>query len=695
MKRLMYLALMLCIGQISFAQNLRNEGPIAKQVATLKSQGATFTNIDVLQPTTLPAAKNQSFVSLLPNARYYSVDVSTVTQLMKAKPNTMSLTLATSTGDITLDMYRVDLLSADFQAIGSNTGAPVQYTAGAYYRGVDADDPLNIASISIFENEIRGVIYQDGGNIVLGKINDQSLNGTHILYNDANLQGQHNRECHTPELPVTYTEKDLANNGGSMKAGDCVKIYLEAGSDVHDAAGSLNGTINWVTGMWNECATLYTNESINTSLNEIYVHQSKDPYKGNSASWFLSQFQSQSAGYNGDIGMLLKLKNVGGIAASIGGICTGSSQDGMAFSGIQGSYAAVPTYSWDVALVTHEFGHIFNSRHTHACVWNGNNTAIDGCAGGTEGSCPNPGLPSGGGTIMSYCDNTSVGINFNLGFGSQPGNVIRNYVASMNCLASSCGGTNTCNNGVQDGNETGVDCGGSCPPCGTCTNGVQDGDETGVDCGGSCPACPTCSDGIQNGNETGVDCGGSCPPCQTSCTAPGGQKATGIKPKRANLTWNSVSGANDYTAELRATGASSWTAGNTSGTSITATGLTSGQQYEWRVTANCSGGSATSGICLFTAGDKNSGACGAPKFTSEFSVYPNPATSTLHVIAPFNEGGEFTMIVTDMLGKVMINEQVQPGEEWQIDMRAYPVGMYVVSLRQSDGNTFTSKIVKE
>jgi hypothetical protein len=36
-----------------------------------------------------------------------------------------------------------------------------------------------------------------------------------------------------------------------------------------------------------------------------------------------------------------------------------------------------------------------------------------------------------------------------------------------------------------------------------------------VDCGGPvCPACPTCNDGIQNGDEEGVDCGGSCPePC--------------------------------------------------------------------------------------------------------------------------------------------------------------------------------------
>ncbi|MEL7163755.1 MAG: cohesin domain-containing protein, partial [Bacteroidota bacterium] len=30
---------------------------------------------------------------------------------------------------------------------------------------------------------------------------------------------------------------------------------------------------------------------------------------------------------------------------------------------------------------------------------------------------------------------------------------------------SNCGGTPTCNDGIQNGNETGVDCGGSCAPC--------------------------------------------------------------------------------------------------------------------------------------------------------------------------------------------------------------------------------------
>ncbi|MEL6943221.1 MAG: M14 family zinc carboxypeptidase, partial [Bacteroidota bacterium] len=83
---------------------------------------------------------------------------------------------------------------------------------------------------------------------------------------------------------------------------------------------------------------------------------------------------------------------------------------------------------------------------------------------------------------------------------------------------SAGGATPTCSDGIQNGDETGVDCGGSCPTaCPTCSDGIQNGDETGVDCGGSCPtACPTCSDGIQNGDETGVDCGGSCSPC-TGC----------------------------------------------------------------------------------------------------------------------------------------------------------------------------------
>ena len=65
----------------------------------------------------------------------------------------------------------------------------------------------------------------------------------------------------------------------------------------------------------------------------------------------------------------------------------------------------------------------------------------------------------------------------------------------------------------------------------SCFDGIKNGDETSVDCGGSCPECPTCDDGIKNGDETGIDCGGSCEPC-TGLIEVNGMITS-------NTTWNS------------------------------------------------------------------------------------------------------------------------------------------------------------
>ncbi|UQA61359.1 hypothetical protein [Polyangium aurulentum] len=69
-----------------------------------------------------------------------------------------------------------------------------------------------------------------------------------------------------------------------------------------------------------------------------------------------------------------------------------------------------------------------------------------------------------------------------------------------------------CDDGILNGNETSVDCGGACPLCpGTCN--------VNADCpGGYCweGLCVRCDDGIQNGDEVAVDCGtlfGHCPVC--------------------------------------------------------------------------------------------------------------------------------------------------------------------------------------
>ncbi|MDI1437536.1 hypothetical protein [Polyangium sorediatum] len=75
-----------------------------------------------------------------------------------------------------------------------------------------------------------------------------------------------------------------------------------------------------------------------------------------------------------------------------------------------------------------------------------------------------------------------------------------------------------CSNNSQDGVvpnvETDVDCGGPCAPCAAGLKCALRSDcEGDGQCIGNPKICqaPTCSDNIKNGDETGLDCGGSCP----------------------------------------------------------------------------------------------------------------------------------------------------------------------------------------
>ena len=52
----------------------------------------------------------------------------------------------------------------------------------------------------------------------------------------------------------------------------------------------------------------------------------------------------------------------------------------------------------------------------------------------------------------------------------------------------------------------------------TCNDGILNNGETGIDCGGKCAACASCNDEAQNQGETGVDCGGPCPACGKETT---------------------------------------------------------------------------------------------------------------------------------------------------------------------------------
>ena len=485
-----YLFTLLCTLLLGLAFGQGSIRP-ADIVEAAHLQGRSFETASLFQSS---PTRQFSESSRLVEFQLLDIQTEELRALQRRAPQELSLAIPAGFrgAALELELVQVDITLSEFKVLEASTGQAASVQTGLHYRGIVKGQPNSTVAISLFKDDVMGMIATpEEGNMVLGKLEEDRSEQQYILYPDRDVQSDFDIDCATPDDGEGYTRKDLEPHHIGRDLSDCVRLYFEVDHDIFIDKGGTAGATNYVTGIYNQVATLYANENINTVISEIVVWDVTSPFSSGSSSGMLNDFQAfhNNSSWNGDLGQLLSYQASGGIAAGFNGICNPNRDNSLSFSSIGSSFNIVPTYSWTVMVVTHEFGHLFGSRHTHACVWNGNNTAIDGCSGSTEGSCPLPGNPSIGGTIMSYCHLTSVGINFTQGFGPQPGDVIRNVVDAATCM---------------------VPCG---PP--TCDDGIQNGDETGVDCGGpDCPACPTCFDGIQNGDEVGVDCGGpDCPQC--------------------------------------------------------------------------------------------------------------------------------------------------------------------------------------
>lgn len=109
----------------------------------------------------------------------------------------------------------------------------------------------------------------------------------------------------------------------------------------------------------------------------------------------------------------------------------------------------------------------------------------------------------------------------------------RQDCASGVCMQEHCAAP-TCADLIQNGDETGEDCGGACPGCASGLScAIEQDCQSGVCESGVCLA-PSCDDGLQNGAETGVDCGGGCWDC-VRCAA---------HPIPAKTSW--TASASDY-----------------------------------------------------------------------------------------------------------------------------------------------------
>ena len=448
MKKIILAALLLC-NIVAFSQN-----EIAKKVNKLIETNKYFEPFSVFKNQQLVV--NKDINDVVANATILEINNVEINKIVSLKPEFLELTIPFQNKSVAVQLYKTDIFAENFH-IDTNKSSNIGYEKGCYYRGIVKNDSKSVVSFNFFRNECNGIISNDDfGNLVIGKLNTPGNETQYIVYSDADLKVLNSFECHTKESEGVH-ETPEKNTTESTLSARCVTFYFEVDYNIFQQNNSnVTTTTNWMTSVFNNVQTLYNNDGITVSLKSMYIWTTPDSYSGSGSSDYLFQFNALRPIFDGDVGQLIGIDpgGLGGVAVTINGLC---SNNNFSYSDVDISYSAVPTFSWTVQVITHEFGHLLGSRHTHSCSWNGNNTAIDNCApfalgasweGGSCMTTP-PTIPAKPvkGTIMSYCHLVSgVGIKFANGFGPQPKDAILNTVNAANCLSTDC--INTCINNV-------------------------------------------------------------------------------------------------------------------------------------------------------------------------------------------------------------------------------------------------------
>jgi len=435
----------------SFAQQ-----KIAQRVAELKDAKTNFRHFSVLDVSSeVPSVE---ITQVVEKASYARLKVTDVNAIANAKPEAIEIEIPYLGNQLVIELFKVDLFNESFQ-IDTDKQKDIAYEKGAHYRGIVKGDSHSVVAMNFFNGEMSGVVSADNvGNVVIGKLQKPGNVENYIIYSDNDLKINNPFSCGMKEDGTSEIRPEQESTERAALSTRCVSVFFEIDNALFIQNGSNTTTVsNWMSGVFNNVATLYANENVTVGLKSTFIWTTPDPYSGESSGDYLNQFNANRPVFDGDIGMLVGIDpgGLGGVAATIDGLCSSSN---YSYSDVEFSYASVPTYSWTVMVITHEMGHLLGSPHTHACAWNGNNTPIDNCApsalGGGEGinciSSP-PIIPSttARGTIMSYCHLVpGVGIGFNNGFGPQPALRILQNVNTSTCLSTDC--FNTCINLVTE-----------------------------------------------------------------------------------------------------------------------------------------------------------------------------------------------------------------------------------------------------
>lgn len=432
------------------AQNL-----IYKKIEQEKNNGKKF---ELVKDIFTKTESNREILRSFKNpdeVNFMNYNPSSVDELSR----TISLEILLNNKTEILELIAVD---NDFYNYVITTSVNESFSANRdikHYRGIIQGNKNSLAAISFSKDQVGGIIANDKGNFNISLLDKGS---SIITFNEDNLINIPAFECGTVDDGLANYDSNVLNLQSKTAFAlneKCVRLYLETEYDIFQNKGSILNVESYISTVFNQVSLLYEIEGIKTTISELKIWTTPDPYNGGDVYALLNEFKNHTSYMNGDLGQLLTFREVisGGLAY-INVLCDPNHSNRTSVCGLWTSATIDKIYTWNVGGITHEFGHSLGSRHTHDCAWNfydsnGNlvstNIPLDRCgpnAGyGFSGSCSTTYVPTEG-TIMSYCHlskhkdtglpTNNPGISFNQGFGQQPGNLIRSKVNGKACISS-------------------------------------------------------------------------------------------------------------------------------------------------------------------------------------------------------------------------------------------------------------------
>lgn len=362
---------------------------------------------------------------------YYTLNSEYYLNMLQHPKRNIELTVPLDNEELILELTQVNIF-AERRIVRTQTGKMVSPTyENIHYWGTIQGMPNSKAAFSIMETGIMGMVSFEGQTYEFVElVNHPDI---YVVYETDDLKEGAPYECFVSD-EHSLVDRAIRAESSANNPDNCVQVYVEVDHTIFlDKNADVIETANYVEGAFAQVFILYDNEDINVTISELVIWDTPDPYDGPSSGDYLGQFRTANAGnFNGDIAHLVSYGGGGGVAY-LNVLC--NQNWGFAYSGIGSSYNDVPAYSWTVMVIAHEIGHNIGSPHTHSCNWNGNNTAIDGCAS-SGGGCPDGPLPVSG-TIMSYCHlQGGIGIDFVEGFHPQVQDLFQDRVYTSTCLST-------------------------------------------------------------------------------------------------------------------------------------------------------------------------------------------------------------------------------------------------------------------